>query len=126
VTTSKYPAERSGTACAVVTKYQHGVNGKYHKKAGELDLEQGTAPGSTGPFQKELNEYSQKGRVIAPVVGAFAEMPLDNYTIADLVSSVLANKHCSFFAVKPSEANGQRRIHQAALPLSRFGRRDMF
>ena len=100
----KYPAERSGLACAVVTKRQQEVNGKYHKKAGELDLEQGTAPGNTGPFEKELNEYGQKGRVIAPVVGAFAEMSPDTYAIADLISSVLADEHCSFFADKPSEA----------------------
>ncbi|GAH59145.1 unnamed protein product, partial [marine sediment metagenome] len=44
---------RSGSACAVVTKRQREVNEKYHKKAGELDLEQGTAAGSTGPFRKE-------------------------------------------------------------------------
>jgi hypothetical protein len=93
-------------ACAVVTKRQQEVNGKYHKKAGELDLEQGTAPGGTGPFRKELNEYGKKGRVIAPVVGAFAEMFPDTYAIADLISSVLANEHCSFFADKPSEAKG--------------------
>jgi hypothetical protein len=30
----KYPAERSGLACAVSTKRQQEVNGKYHKKAG--------------------------------------------------------------------------------------------
>jgi hypothetical protein len=48
-------------ACAVDTKRQQEVNlKKYHKKAEEIDLEQGTAPGSTGPFQKELNEYNQK------------------------------------------------------------------
>jgi hypothetical protein len=80
----KYPAERSGLACAVVTKRQQEVNEKYHKKAGELDLEQGTAPGSTGPFRKELIEYRHKGRVIDPVVGAFAEMPPDTYAIAGL------------------------------------------
>jgi hypothetical protein len=66
----KYPAERSGSACAVVTKRQQEVNGKYYKMAGELDLEQGTEPGGTGLFRKELNEYGQKGRVITPVVGA--------------------------------------------------------
>ena len=102
----KYPAERSGLACAVVTKRQQEVSGKYHKKAGELDIEQGTAPDDTGPFQKELNEYGQNGRVIAPVVGAFAEMSPDTYAIADLISSALANEHCSFFADKPSEAKG--------------------
>jgi hypothetical protein len=45
-----------------------------------------------GPFRKELNEYRQKVRVVAPVAGGFAEMPLDTYAIADLTSSVLANE----------------------------------
>jgi hypothetical protein len=34
----KYPAERSGSACTVVTKRQQEVNEKYHKKAGLLKL----------------------------------------------------------------------------------------
>ena len=50
-----YLAGRSGLAYAVATKRQQVVNRKYHKKAGELDLEQSTAPGDTGPFRKELN-----------------------------------------------------------------------
>jgi hypothetical protein len=33
-------------------------------------------------------------------------MPPDTYAIAGLISSVLANEHCSFFADKPSEAKG--------------------
>jgi hypothetical protein len=56
----KYPAVRSGTTCAVVTKWQQEVNGKYHKEVGELDLEQGTAPGDTGPFQKEPSNRSSE------------------------------------------------------------------
>jgi hypothetical protein len=55
---------------------------------------------------KEFSKYGQKGRVIAPVVGAFAEMSRDTYAIADLISSVLANEHCSLFANKPSEVKG--------------------
>jgi hypothetical protein len=39
----KHPAERLCSACAVVTKRQQEANWKYHKKAGELDLEQGSA-----------------------------------------------------------------------------------
>ena len=93
-------------SCHQTAKRQQEVNGKYHKKAGELDIEQGTAPDDTGSFQKELNEYGQNGRVIAPVVGAFAEMSPDTYAIADLISSALANEHCSFFTDKPSEAKG--------------------
>jgi hypothetical protein len=33
-------------------------------------------------------------------------MSPDTYAIAGLISSVLANEHCSFFADKPSEAKG--------------------
>jgi len=36
----KYPTGRSCLACAVATKQQQEVNGKYHKKAEELDLKQ--------------------------------------------------------------------------------------
>ena len=42
--------------------------------------------------------------MIAPVVGAFAEMSPDTYAIAGLISSALANEHCLFFAGRPSEA----------------------
>ena len=59
-------------------------------KAAEVDLESGTAPDDTGPFKRSLNEYGQKGRVVAPVVGAFAEVSSDTYAIADLIASVLA------------------------------------
>ena len=96
---------KPGSRRNIITKRTYNKK-TYNKKAGELDLEQGTAPGSTGPFRKELNEHGQKGRVIAPVVGAFAEISPDTYAIADLISSVLANEHCSFFADKPSEAKG--------------------
>jgi hypothetical protein len=57
---AKYPAERPGLACAVATKWQQEVNGDYHKKAGELDLEQGEALGDMGPFRKELSNYGHK------------------------------------------------------------------
>jgi hypothetical protein len=57
-------------------------------------------------FQKKLNECGQKGRVIAPVVRAFAEMSPYTSAIADLISSVVANIHISFFADKPSKAKG--------------------
>ena len=99
---AQYPAEPTGKVGAVVLKRQTEVNKKYRKRAGELDAKQGSAPGVPGPFTKELNGYGQKGRVLVPVVGAFAEMSPDVYTIADLVSSALAEEHCSFFADSPS------------------------
>ena len=64
----------------------------------KLNGKPGTAAGSTGPFKKELNQYGQKGRVAGPVVGAFAEMSSDTYAIADLVASVLAEVHCSYYS----------------------------
>ena len=69
---NKYIAESNSTASAVVAKRQREVNNEYHKKATEVDLESGTAPGDTGPFKRLLNEYGQKGRAIAHMVGAFA------------------------------------------------------
>ena len=44
--------------------------------------------------------------MIAPVVGAFAEVSSGTYAIAGFISFVLANEHCSFFADKLSEAKG--------------------
>jgi hypothetical protein len=44
--------------------------------------------------------------MIAPVMGAFAEVPLDTYATAGFISSVLANEHYSFFADRPAEAKG--------------------
>ena len=44
--------------------------------------------------------------MIAPVVGAVADMSLDTSAIIDNTSSVLANEHCLFFADKLSEAKG--------------------
>ena len=99
----KYPAAL-GDPATVAKKRQKQVNDDYHKRAAKLDEKLGTAAGSTGPFEKELNQYGQKGRVAGPVVGAFAETSPDTYAIADLVASVLAAEHCSFYSEKPSEA----------------------
>ena len=44
--------------------------------------------------------------MVAPVVGAFAETTSDTYSIADLIASVLAADHCSFFNDKPTDAKG--------------------
>ena len=99
---AQYPAERTGKGCGAVTKRQAEVNEKYHKRAEELDLKQGSVPGVPGPFTKELSEFGKNGRVLAPVVGAFAEMSPDVHTISELISSALAEEHCSFFAVSPS------------------------
>jgi hypothetical protein len=61
-----------------------------------LDEKLGTIAGTTGPFAKELNGYGRKGRVVGPVVGAFAEVSPDTCATSGLVASVLAEEHCSY------------------------------
>jgi len=46
-------------------------------------LEQGAAAGDTGPIREELDEYYQKGRVIAPVVGSLTEIPPGTLFVTD-------------------------------------------
>ncbi|MCP4604258.1 MAG: hypothetical protein GY847_27670 [Proteobacteria bacterium] len=53
-----------------------------------------------------MKEYGLNGQVIGPVMGAFAEMSSDVYSMVDLISSVLAEEHCSYFAEEPSDAKG--------------------
>ena len=100
---SKYPAAAPDSA-AVVKKRQEQVNKDYHTRARKLDEERGTIAGTSGSFAHELNQYGQNGRVVGPVVGAFAEVSPDIYAISDLVASVLADEHCSYFSEKPSAA----------------------
>lgn len=98
----RYPAEASGNVGSVVEKRQEGVNTDYQRKVRKLDEEQGTTAGEQGPFTKKLHEYGRKGRVVAPVIGAFGEVSSDTYAISDLVASALAAEHCSYFADQPS------------------------
>ena len=42
--------------------------------------------------------------MVAPVVRVFAEVSPDIYAIADLITSVLAANHCSFFNDELAEA----------------------
>jgi hypothetical protein len=110
-----YAAEPSGKGCAVVTKRQAEVNTNYHKRVAKLDESLGTAAGATGPFAKELMQYGHGGRVLAPVIGAFAEMSPDTYAICDLAATVLAAEHCSFFSDTPSDAKAlyTQRLYQS-------------
>jgi hypothetical protein len=62
-------------------KRQKQVNGDHHKRAAKLDEKPGTAAASAGPFNKELNQYGQKGCVAGSVVGAFAEVSSDTYAM---------------------------------------------
>ena len=101
-----YGQERTGIGCARVNIRQREVNDKYHARAKELDQRQGTPSGTAGPFENGLKEYGLNGQVIGPVMGAFAEMSSDVYSMVDLISSVLAEEHCSYFAEEPSDAKG--------------------
>ena len=51
-------------------------------------------------FDAELNSYGQAGRVIGPVVGAFAEMPSDVHVIAKAVAEELALENCRIYGDK--------------------------
>ena len=53
-----------------------------------------------GGFDAELNTYGQAGKVIGPVVGAFAEMSSDVHVIAKAVAEELALEHCRIYVDK--------------------------
>ena len=53
-----------------------------------------------------MKEYGLNGQVIGPVMGAFAEMSSYVYSMVDLISSVLAEEHFSYFAEEPLDAKG--------------------
>jgi hypothetical protein len=107
----------------VVKKRRKQVNGDYHKRAAKLDEKPGTTAGPEGPFKKELNQYGQKGCVAGPVVGAFAEVPPDNYAIAGITASVLADEHCSYYSEKPCEAKAlfTQQLYRSLGPTEHLG-----
>jgi hypothetical protein len=112
----KYAACASPASQAVVNKRQQQVNSNYHNRARKLDEDMGFQNGEDGPFTKTLNEYGvEGGQVVAPVVGAFAEMSSHVYAIADLIASLLAAEHCSYFARSHVEAKGvfQQRLFRS-------------
>ena len=59
-------------------------------------------------FDAELNTYGQAGRVIGPVVGAFAEMPSDVHVIAKAVAEELALEHCRIYGDKTKKAEKRK------------------
>ena len=59
----KYPAAL-GDPATVAKKRQKQVNDDYHKRAAKLDEKLGTAAGSTGPFEKELNQYGKRAELV--------------------------------------------------------------
>jgi hypothetical protein len=63
-----------------------------------LDREIGGHGEWKGPFENTLDRYGRNGRVLVPVIGAFAEMSDDVSTQADFVASAQADLHCSRFS----------------------------
>ena len=55
------------------------------------------------PYESVLDGF---GKVLAPVVGAFAEMSSDVHILTDLIASAQAADHCAYFAALPSEIKG--------------------
>ena len=73
------------------------MNADYHAKAKSLDTRGGDMQDG---FDAELNTYGQAGRVIGPVVGAFADMSSDVHVIAKAVAEELALEHCGIYGDK--------------------------
>ena len=71
--------------------------------------------GQKGPFVTELESSGKGGKVIIPVVGAFAEMSPDVYAIIDPVATALTQKHLSYFDACRSVVKGmfQQRIYRS-------------
>ena len=104
---NRYTEAASAEVASAVNKKQGRVNRDYHDRARKLDEDQGMETGEEGPFTKILKQHGKDGgRVLAPIVGPFAEMSSHVYVIADLISSLLASEHSSYFTEKPSEAKG--------------------
>ena len=102
---AKYPAAASEVG-AVVNKLAVDIDHKYHKRARDLDSKLGTPDGAKGPFERELDSYGLNGKVVVPVVGAFAEMSTDVHSSADFIALVQAEKYCSFYNESLADAKG--------------------
>jgi len=102
---AKYPSAEAKVAAAADRRASE-ANRKYLTRARKLDAELGTPAETKGPFELELRSYGKDGRVIVPVVGAFGEMSSDVYAIIDLVASILAHEHLSYYNEHPSAIKG--------------------
>ena len=113
---AKYPAAASEVG-AVVNKLAVDIDHKYHKRARDLDSKLGTPDGAKGPFERELDSYGLNGKVVVPVVGAFAEMSTDVHSIADFIALVQAEKYCSFYNESLADAKGMlmQRLYRLSL-----------
>jgi hypothetical protein len=87
----------------------------YEKRARGLDSQiPGHQSDEEGPFTKELKSYGANGRVLIPVIGAFAEVSTDAHAIAELCASLQADQYCASYKYQPEAVKGmfKRRIYR--------------
>jgi len=95
---------------------QAAVASDYLKRAAKIDSKLGTPEGATGPMVLEFKKYgATPGKVLVPVVGAFAEMSSDVSAIADLIATALAADHVQFYNASAKQSKGMftQRIQKA-------------
>jgi hypothetical protein len=102
-----YRSRSCTEGCEVVDKKQGQVKKEYRNRCRVLDAQMGVGgEGVTGPFEKTLDDFGKKGEVLAPVIGAFAEMSGDVHILADFVASAQAELYCARFDEEPKVAKG--------------------
>ena len=82
--------------------HQEDVIPEYLQRAEELDRKPGTPEGAEGPMTKEIKPCGS--RMLASVIGAFAEMSSDVEALADATASALAADHIQFISTSAAEA----------------------
>ena len=117
-----YATAPLGRGTAVERRQERGAS-DYERRARDLDRQvPGHQPNEEGPFTKELKSYGDNGRVLIPVVGAFAEMSSDAHAIAELCASLQADRYCAYHKSQPTAVRGmfrQRIYHTWGLRMHR-------
>ena len=86
------------------------ASAEYTRRGKETDTMLKTPEGEEGPVMAEMRTYgSPPGRVLAPVVGAFAEMSSDMYALADVISAAMTADHLQFFNAPAKQTRGMFR-----------------
>ena len=70
------------------------VSREYPQRAEVPDCKLSSPGGAEGPITKETKSHGS--RMLAPVIGAFAEMSSDVDALADVIASALAADHTQF------------------------------
>ena len=86
---------------------QDEISFDYSRRAKKVDDQLrdllGTPEGADGPMVQALRQHSG-GRVLAPEVGASAEMFSDTELIADIIATALAADHTQFYPENAKQA----------------------